>query len=80
MTREEAVAAVLHEMDSIDLPTPKPGKFVDDWRFTVDAWMDSLDAAELILVIEGEHNVIIPLDEQMTTVGELADLLVKAKA
>ncbi len=81
MTMKEAIAAVLHEMDSQGIPTLKSGKFVSDWRFTEDAGIDFFDKAELVSDVECENNVDLPFAiDGITTVGELADLLVKAKA
>ncbi len=79
MIKQEAITTVLRAMESLGHKTPKPGKFVGDWRFVKDGGTDDLGVAEITLKVEDEIGFLLPpsFDCGVDTIGEMADRLVK---
>ena len=69
----EKVAQVLHQNRGVDLDKIKPAS-----TFT-ELGLDSLDVMDLVMVFEDEFKVSIELDENIRTVGEVADLIQSIK-
>ncbi|MDR3021905.1 MAG: acyl carrier protein [Clostridiales bacterium] len=65
----EKVAQILHKNRGIDM-----SKITPDSTFG-DLGLDSLDVVDLVMVFEDEFNVTIELNENIKTVGQVADLI-----
>jgi len=69
----EKVAKVLHENRGIALEKIKPTSTFSDLE------LDSLDVVDLLMVFEDEFKVSIDINENIKTVGEVADLIASLK-